>query len=99
MIFKLKEIFMNKSELVSAMAEKTNLEKKDIESMIGAFTDTVSEALSSGDNIALIGFGTFSVRERAARVGRNPSTGEEIQIAASKSAGFKQGKGLKEKLN
>jgi DNA-binding protein HU-beta len=90
---------MNRAELVNSISEKTNLPKKDVDSMVTAFTETVTETLCSGDSIVLIGFGTFSVRQRSARVGRNPKTGEEIQIGDSKSAGFKQGKGLKGKLN
>lgn len=87
---------MNKSELVAAMAEKANLSKKDAEAALNAFTDTVAAALKKGDKIALVGFGTFETRERAAREGRNPQTGATIKIAASKVPAFKAGKALKD---
>ena len=86
---------MNKPELISVMAEKSGLTKKDAESALDAFVDTITEALAKGDKVQLIGFGAFEVKERAARVGRNPQTKEEIQIPASKSACFKPGKALK----
>ena len=75
---------MNKTELVAAMAEKTELSKKDAEAALKAFTDVVAEELKKGEKIQLVGFGTFEVSERAARTGRNPQTGEEMEIAASK---------------
>ncbi len=87
---------MNKTELIAAMAEKAELSKKDTEKALAAFTDTVAEALKAGDKIQLVGFGTFEVSERAARTGRNPQTGEDIQIAASKTPKFKAGKALKD---
>lgn len=90
---------MNKQELVSAMAEETQLTKKDVESVLNSFVNVVSNALEKKDNVQLIGFGTFETRERAARTGRNPQTGEELNIAASTTAAFKPGKSLKEKLN
>ncbi|MDG2060404.1 MAG: HU family DNA-binding protein [SAR86 cluster bacterium] len=90
---------MNKAELTDAVAAKTDLTKADASRAIDATIDAISGALSSGDNVALVGFGTFSVRHRAARQGRNPQTGATIQIQASKSAGFKAGKALKDKLN
>ena len=90
---------MNKAELTDAVAAKTDLTKADASRAIDATIDAISGALSSGDSVALVGFGTFSVRHRAARQGRNPQTGATIQIQASKSAGFKAGKALKEKLN
>ena len=87
---------MNKTELVTRMAEKTGLTKKDAEALLGAFTSTVEEALVEGDKVQLVGFGTFEVRERAARKARNPQTGEEISIKASKVPAFKAGKALKD---
>ena len=86
---------MNKTELVAAMAEKAGLSKKDAEAALKAFTDTVAEELKKGDKIALVGFGTFEVSERAAREGRNPQTGAPMKIAASKAPKFKAGKALK----
>ena len=90
---------MNKTELVMAMAEKAGLTKKDAEKALAAFTDVVAETLKKGDKIALVGFGTFEVSERAARVGRNPQTKQEITIPASKAPKFKAGKALKDSLN
>ena len=90
---------MNKTELVAAMAEKTELSKKDAEKALKAFTDVVAEELKKGEKVQLVGFGTFEVAERAAREGRNPRTGETMTIAASKSPKFKAGKALKDSLN
>ena len=90
---------MNKSELVAALASKTELSKKDAEKAVNAFVDVVSESLANGDKIQLIGFGTFAVKERPARTARNPRTGAEIKIAASKAPAFKAGKALKDKVN
>ena len=90
---------MNKTELVAAMAEKAGLSKKDAEAALKAFTDTVAEELKKGEKIALVGFGTFEVSERAAREGRNPQTGEPMKIAASKAPKFKAGKALKDAIN
>lgn len=90
---------MNKAELVSAMAEKTGLTKKDAEASLNAFTDVVAEELKRGEKIQLVGFGTFEVSERAARMGRNPSTGEAIQIAAAKTAKWKPSSSWKAELN
>lgn len=90
---------MNKAELVAAMAEKTELSKKDAEKALKAFTDVVAEELKKGEKIQLVGFGTFEVAERPARTGRNPMTGKTIEIAASKSPKFKAGKALKDSLN
>lgn len=90
---------MNKSELVSAMAAKTDLSKKDAEKALKAFIDVVTEELSQGEKIQLVGFGTYDVSERAARTGRNPQTGEEMKIAASKAPRFKAGKALKDAVN
>ena len=90
---------MNKTELVAAMAEKTELSKKDAETALKAFTDVVAEELKKGEKVQLVGFGTFEVAEREAREGRNPRTGETMTIAASKSPKFKAGKALKDSLN
>ena len=90
---------MNKTELVAAIAEKTELSKKDAEKALKAFTEVVAEELKKGEKIQLVGFGTFEVTERAAREGRNPITGETIKIAASKAPKFKAGSQLKESIN
>ena len=93
------EYKMNKTELVAAMAEKAQLSKKDAEAALKAFTDVVAEELKKGEKIQLVGFGTFEVSERAARTGRNPQTGAEMTIAASKAPKFKAGKALKDSIN
>ena len=90
---------MNKTELVAAMAEQTNLSKKDAEAALKAFIDVVSEELKKGEKVQLVGFGTFKVSERAAREGRNPQTGETMEIKASKTPKFKAGKALKDMMN
>ena len=90
---------MNKTELVAAIAEKTELSKKDAEKALKAFTDVVAEELKKGEKIQLVGFGTFEVAERPEREGRNPSTGNAMKIAASKSPKFKAGKALKDTVN
>ena len=90
---------MNKADLVAAMAEKAGVSKKDAEASLKAFTDVVAEELKKGEKIQLVGFGTFEVSERAARTGRNPQTGAETTIAASKAPKFKAGKALKDSLN
>ena len=87
---------MNRTELVAAMAEKTQLSKKDADLALKAFIDVVSEEMQKGEKVQLLGFGTFEVSERAAREGRNPQTGETMTIAASKSPKFKAGKALKD---
>ena len=87
---------MNKAELVSAVAEKTGMSKKDSEKAVNAAFDTITEALAAGDKVQLVGFGAFEVKERGARIGRNPKTKEEIEIPASRVASFKAGKALKE---
>ena len=89
---------MNKNEFVAAIAEKSGLTKKDAEAALNAYTEVVTDALKSGDSVQLIGFGTFEVRERAARQGRNPLTGETIEIAAAKAPAFKPGKALKDAI-
>lgn len=90
---------MNKTELVAAIAEKAGISKKDSESALKAFIDTVTEELKKGEKVQLVGFGTFEISERAAREGRNPQTGESMQISASKNPKFKAGKALKDQLN
>lgn len=91
---------MNKSELIAAIAEKTELTKKDSEKALNAFVSSVTEALAEGDKVQLIGFGTFEVRDRKAREGRNPRNPEEvIKIPATKAPAFKAGKALKESVN
>ncbi len=89
---------MNKTTLIARMAEKSELTKKQAEAALNAFTETVLEALKEGDKVQLTGFGTFEVKERAARVGRKPSTGETIEIPAKKLPTFKAGKGLKDEF-
>ena len=89
---------MNKSELVAAMAEKSSLSKKNCEAVLDAFAITIGDALKNGDKVRLTGFGTFEVRERAARTGRNPRTKEPLVIPASKQPTFKPGKTLKESI-
>lgn len=90
---------MNKSQLIDAVATSAEISKKEAGAAIDAFTNAVTEQLASGGEVALIGFGTFKVNERAARTGRNPQTGETIQIAASKVPSFKAGKALKDACN
>ena len=87
---------MNKTELLTAMAETSGLAKKDCDAALSAFIDTVEAALKSGDKVQLVGFGTFEVRERPERQGRNPQTKEPMTIAASKLPAFKAGKALKD---
>ena len=90
---------MNRTELISAMSEKSELTKVDTEKALKAFIDTVTEELKNGGKVQLVGFGTFEVAERAERQGRNPKTGETITIPASKSPKFKAGKALKDIVN
>lgn len=87
---------MNKTELIYAVADKTALSKKDCETIINAALDAMTAALAEGDEIRLVGFGTFEVKKREARTGRNPKTGEEIPIPATKVPAFKPGKALKD---
>ncbi len=89
---------MNKTELVAAVAEKAELSKKDAEKAVAAVIDSITDALKGGDKVALVGFGTFEVKERAAREGVNPATGEKIKIAASKAPAFKAGKAFKDAI-
>ena len=90
---------MNRTELVAAMAEATELSKKDAEAALKAFIDVVTAEMKKGEKVQLVGFCTFEVSERAAREGRNPQTGETMTIAASKSPKFKAGKALKDAVN
>jgi DNA-binding protein HU-beta len=90
---------MNKAELVKKMAEKSDLTRADAEKALNAFVESVEEGLVNGDRIQLVGFGSFEVRERAARKGRNPQTKQEITIKASKAPIFRVGKALKDMVN
>jgi len=90
---------MNKSELIDAVASKTGLSRPDATNATDALLDSIVGTLQQGDQVTLVGFGTFSVRARAARSGRNPQTGETIQIKASNSPGFKAGKAFKDAVN
>lgn len=90
---------MNKTELISEVAQKANMTKKDADKVVNAFFTTVETALKAGNKVQLIGFGTFEVRERQARKGRNPQTGQEISIPATKVPAFKAGKALKDAVD
>ena len=90
---------MNKTELVSSVAEKAEITKKDAEKAVNAVFASIEEALVDGEKVQLVGFGTFEVRNRKARIGRNPQTNEEIQIPAAKVPAFKAGKNLKEAVD
>ncbi len=90
---------MNKSELIDAVASSADLSKAAATRAVDAVLDTITETLRKGDQVTLVGFGTFEVRARAARTGRNPQTGETIQIKASKAPAFKAGKALKDAVN
>lgn len=90
---------MNKGDLIEKVAEKTELSKADAGRAVDAIIGAISKALKKGDQVSLVGFGTFAVKKRAARQGRNPRTGETIQIKASKVPGFKAGKALKDAVN
>ncbi len=87
---------MNKTDLINSVSEQTQLSKKDVSKTVDAVFEAIEESLKGGDKVQLIGFGNFEVRERAARKGRNPQTGEEIEIPASKVPAFKPGKALKD---
>lgn len=89
---------MNKTDLIQMVAEKTALSKKDSDKAVSAVLDGIMEAVAKGDKVQLIGFGTFEKRERAEKIGRNPSTGEQIHIPATSVPAFKAGKGFKERL-
>lgn len=90
---------MNKAELIEAVTDATELSKADATRATDAVLDAITASVRKGEQVTLVGFGTFSLRERAARTGRNPQTGETIQIKASKSVGFKAGKALKDAVN
>jgi len=90
---------MTKMDIINKVAEATELTKKDSEKAVNAFLKAIEDGVVAGEKIQIVGFGTFEVKERAARMGRNPLTGEQIQIAASKNVGFKAGKALKEAVN
>ena len=90
---------MNKQELIEAVAESADLTKASASRAVDGMLGAISNALSNGDQVSLVGFGTFLVRDRAARTGRNPRTGEPIQIAAAKNPAFKAGKALKDAVN
>ena len=90
---------MNKSQLVSRIAKQSGLSLKDSTATLNAFLETVKDTLAKGDSISLVGFGTFLVRDRAARIGRNPRTKEEVKIPAVKVPAFKAGKPFKDKVN
>jgi len=90
---------MNKTELIASVAEKSNLTKADAGRALDATVAAITESLANAEPVTLIGFGTFEVRDRAARTGRNPRTGEEIKIKASKNPAFKAGKALKDAVN
>ena len=89
---------MNKAELITAVAAKTGLSKKDTEKAINATLDTITDSLEAGEKVQLVGFGVFYVKERGTRIGRNPKTKEEIEIAASRVPDFKAGKVLKDAI-
>lgn len=90
---------MNKAELVSAVASRTGLSRKDCEKVVNSALDVITESLAAGDKVQLVGFGAFEVKERAAHIGRNPHTKEEMEIPASRAAGFKAGKALKDAVS
>ena len=90
---------MNKSQLIAAVAEKSNMTKKDAEAAVNAVTETIISALKDGDKVQLVGFGTFEVKTRGARTGRNPKTGESIEVPASKHPAFSASKALKDQMN
>lgn len=90
---------MNKSELIAAVATKAEITKKDADAAVNAVIEAVTEALKDGDKVQLVGFGTFEVRQRGARTGRDPRTNKEIKIPASKAPAFKAGKALKDTVN
>ena len=90
---------MNKTELIAEIAERAEISKKDAEKALKAFTDVVADELVKGEKVQLVGFGTFEVSERAAREGRNPQTGETMEIKASRTPKFKAGKALKDMMN
>ena len=90
---------MNKTELIAAVAEKSELSKKDAEKAVNAVIESIVDALKTDEKVSLVGFGSFEAKKRPARTGHNPATGKEIKIAASKAPAFKAGKALKDALN
>ena len=90
---------MNKSQLIEAVAAKNGMKKKDAEAAVNAVTETIAEAMKNGEKVQLVGFGTFEVKARGARTGRNPKTGETIEVPASKHLAFSASKALKDQLN
>jgi len=90
---------MNKTELINAVAKNAELSRKDADKAVNAAFDAITAALKAGEKVAVVGFGAFEIKERAARTARNPRTGEEIEIAASKAVSFKAGKALKDDIN
>ncbi|MBQ9198209.1 MAG: HU family DNA-binding protein [Clostridia bacterium] len=90
---------MNKTELINAVAKEAELSRKDADKAVNAVFDVIENSLKAGEKVAVVGFGAFEVKERAARTARNPRTGEEIEIAASKAVSFKAGKALKDEVN
>lgn len=90
---------MNKSELINAVAKSSGMSRRDAEKAVSATVEAITEALKQGEKVQIVGLGGFEVKERAARAARNPRTGEEIQIAASKAVSFKPGKALKDEIN
>ncbi len=90
---------MNKTDLITAVSTKLDITKKDADKSINAFLDAITEALADGDKISIAGFGTFTVREREARIGKNPRTGEDVEIKACNIPSFKPGSALKEAVN
>lgn len=95
----MEEIIMNKTDLIAAVAAKAEISKKDADAAVTAVVEAITEALAEGDKVSLVGFGTFDVKERAARTGLNPRTKETIEIPASKAPAFKAGKALKDAVN
>ncbi len=90
---------MNKTELIAAVADKTGLPRKDVEAAINALTDTIIDALADGEKVQLVGFGSFEVKNRATRIGRNPQTGQVVPIPPSRAAVFRPGKALREAVS
>ena len=90
---------VNKAELITAVAEKADLTKRDVETVVNAITEVIEEALARGEKVSLVGFGTFEIRDRAARMGRNPQTKQEIKIPATRVPAFRAGKSLKDRIH
>ena len=99
MLYLVRRCSVTKTELVSEVAERTGLTKVDAERAVKALVDTVTDCLKKGDSLTIVGFGTFSVSQRAARTGKNPRTGEKLEIAAATTPKFKPGKSLKDAVN